>query len=179
MEDSFSKLFFSAVCFTLLLYGGVKAQENIELAEIRGSNTQIFREFKIEITAIGRLAEYQPVWRESGRPRGRKIVAEPGFEIALVSINARKLGANLGVSVNSLSVCDFGGNEYQAQTRAFYIGANDEAKSGQIEYQYEFPVVIPKGIRFSAVQLQHFQVGEGEPVIQHQKITFDVSRFDW
>ena len=179
MKNSLSKLFFSAVCCNLLLCVSVKAQENIELEEIRGSNSQIYQEFKIEITSIKRLAEYQPVWRESGRPRGRKIVAEPGFEIALVNINARKIGGNSGISINNLYLYDFSGNEYQAQTRAFFIGANDEFKSGQIENQYEFPVIITKGIRFAAVQLQHFQVKEIQPVIQHQKITFDVSRFDW
>lgn len=179
MKNSLSKLFFSAVCCNLLLCVCVKAQENIELEEIRGSNSQIYQEFRIEITSIKRLTEYQPVWRESGRPRGRKIVAEPGFEAALVSIKARKLGENSGISINNLCLYDFSGNEYQSQTRAFFIGASDESKSGQIENQYEFPVIIPKGMRFAAVQLQHFQVKETQPVIQHQKITFDVSQFDW
>ena len=179
MKDGLLKLLLPAVCCTLFLCGCARAQVNIELSEIKGESSQIYRELKIEITGIKRLEEYQPLWHDSGRPRGRKIIAESGFEIALVQIKVTRIGENPGISINRLSVYDFRGREYEAQTRAFIIGTGDDSKSDTKETNYEFPTVVARGIRFSTVQLQHFLVKDEQPVIKYQKITFDVSQFNW
>ena len=125
------------------------------------------------------MREYQPYWRNSERARGRKITAEPGFEIALVNINAKSLGAKSGINVNNLYLRDSKGNEYEARSRPFYIGAPDESGFDSKEQNYEFPVIVPKGTQLSAVQLRQCIVKDTHPFIVHQKITFDVSEFRW
>ncbi len=116
----------------------------------------MYQGLKIEIAEIKRLKVYQPVWRESGRPRGRKIVAEPDFEIALVQLKAQDLGNKRGISVSHLYLYDSDRREYAAQTRAFFIGASDESNIDSKKDSYEFPVMIPKGTRLTAVQLWQF-----------------------
>lgn len=178
MKLDLLKLFFLAICFVFLSFNYIDAQENIELVEIKGSDSLVYQEFKIEISGIKRLKEYQPVWRESGRPRGHKIVAEPGSEIALVQLKAKKLGRKSGISISNLYLRDSKRMQYEAQTRAFFIGANNESKIDSKNDVYEFPVMIPKGTRLTAVQLWQFTVKEIQPLTV-QKITFDVSQFDW
>lgn len=178
MKQNLLKLFFLAICFVLLSFNCIDAQESIELAEIKGSDSMVYQEFKIEISGIKRLKEYQPVWRESGRPRGHKIIAEPGSEIALVQLKAKKLGDKNRISVSHLYLYDSKRKEYEAQTRAFFIGAAKESKIDSKNNVYEFPVMIPKGTRLTAVQLWQFTVKEIQPLTV-QKITFDVSQFGW
>lgn len=178
MKHILTKLFFLAIGFILVSFNCVEAQESIELSEIKGSYSLIYQDFKIEVTGIKRLKEYQPVWRESGRPRGHKIVADPDSEIALVQLKAKRLSDKRGISVSNLYLYDSKKSEYEAQTRAFFIGTSDESKIDSKKDSYEFPVMIPKGTRLTAVQLWQFTVKETQPLTV-QKITFDVSQFGW
>lgn len=179
MKHKSLALFLLAINFIFLPSSYAAAQESIDLPEIKGAFSQEYQELRIEITGIKRMQEYQPHWRSSERSRGRKIVAEPGFEIALVNINAKTLGAKSGINVNSLYLRDSKGNEYEARARPFFIGAHSESGFDSKEQNYEFPVIVPKGTQFSAVQLRQFIVKDTQPFIVHQKITFDVSEFRW
>lgn len=177
-RDLFKRLLL-AICFIPLTLNRAGAQESVELPEIKGSYSQVYQEFKIEVTGIKRLKQYQPVWRESGRPRGHKIVAEPDSEIALVQLKVQRLGNKNGIGISHLYLYDSNNREFEAQTRAFVLGASDKPALNSKNDNYEFPVMIPKGLRFSAVQLRHISVKETQPLTVCQKITFDISPFSW
>lgn len=168
------------ICFIVLPLGCADAQDSIELPELKGSHAQEYRELKIEITNIKRMQAYQPYWYKTERARGNKIVAKPGFEIALVNIRTTRLGANRGININRLTVYDSNAKKYEGDLVSIYfLGARSESANDPTEHNYEFPVVVLKGIRFSAVQLQQFSRGETKPFFVFQTITFDVSKFNW
>ena len=179
MKHKSLSLFFLAACIIFLPFRLVGAQSGVELPEIKGSHLQVYQDIRIEITAIKRMNEYQSYWQNSERARGRKLIAEPGFEIALVKINTKRLGDNPGISVNSLYIYDSKGKEYEAKTRAFTLGTRGESAVDSKDLDYEFPVQVPKGTQFSAIQLRQITVKETEPFAVHQKITFDVREFIW
>ncbi len=105
MKHKLLSMSFLTICFIFLPFSSVGAQGSIELPEIKGSYFQVYQDLRIEITAIKRMDEYQAYWNNSERARGRKLVAEPGFEIALVRIIIEsKASANLRKS--SMSNCE-------------------------------------------------------------------------
>jgi len=179
MKHKLLSIIFLTICFIFLPFSSISAQGSIELPEIKGPHFQVYQDLRIEITGIKRMDEYQAYWHNSERVRGRKLVAEPGFEIALVRINTKRLGDNPGISVNTLFLYDSKGMEYVAQTRTFFLGTRGESGIDPKEHNYEFPVPVPKGTQFSAVQLRQFIVKEIQPFVVHQKITFDVREFAW
>jgi len=174
MKHKTSRLFFLTTCIIFLPFICVAAQESVDLPEIKGSHSQEYQELRIDIIKIVRMEEYQPYWQsDSNRARGRKRKAAPGFEIALVYIHTKRLNdKQAGISVN-LYIYDVKGKEYEAQTRMFTLGIDPK------EQNYEFPVEVPKGTQFSAVQLRHSIIKEVPPFVVGQKITFNVSEFSW
>ncbi len=179
MKHKLISVFFLTACFILVPFCYVGAQSGIELPEIKGSHFQVYQDIRIEITAIKRMGEYQAYWNNSDRVRGKKLIAEPGFEIALVKINTKRLGENPGIKINSLYIFDSKGKEYEAKTRAFTLGTRGESSLDSKELDYEFPVQVPKGVQLSAVQLRQLTLKDVEPFAIHQKITFDVREFVW
>jgi hypothetical protein len=179
MKHKFIGLFFLTICFIFLIFGIVFAQAGVELPEIKGPHFQVYQDLRIEIAGIKRMNEYQSYWHNSERPRGKKLIADPGFEIALVQINTKRLGDNPGISVNSLYLFDSKGREYEARTRTFFLGTRAESGTASKEHVYELPVQVPKGTQISAVQLRQFIVKETQPFVVHQKISFDVREFAW
>lgn len=179
MKHKSLSLVFLTICFIFQTFGIVSAQAGVELPEIKGAHFQVYQDLRIEIAGIKRMNEYQSYWHNSERPRGKKLIAEPGFEIALVQINTKRLGDNSGISVNNLFLFDSKGREYEARARAFFLGTRSESGIDPKEHVYEFPVQVPKGTQFSAVQLRQFIVKKEPPFAVHQKITFDVREFAW
>jgi len=174
MKHNTLRLFFLTTCIIFLPFICAGAQESVDLPEIKGSHSQDYQELRIEVTKIMRMEEFQPFWQSnSNRARGRKVVAKPGFEIALVSIHTKRLSDKpASISVN-LYIYDVKGNEYVAHTRSFTLGIDPK------EEDYKFPVEVPKGTQFSAVQLRHSIIKEVPPFVVSQKITFNVSEFSW
>ncbi len=166
-------------CLVLLSVNYAPAQDSVEMPEIKGSHSQIYQEISVEITGIKRLPEYQRYWHKTNRPRGRKIIPEPGFEIALVQLHTKRLGENPGFFSSQLYVFDSSGKQYASDSGTFFIGTRTESKNDPKEHDYEFPVIVPKGRQFSAVQLLQFVMRETQPYVVHQKITFDISGFSW
>ena len=179
MKHKLPALLFLSACFIFLPFCYVGAQSGIELPEIKGAHFQVYQDIRIEIIAIKRLGEYQAYWHNSERVHGKKLIADPGFEIALVKINTKRLGDNPGISVNSLYIFDSKGKEYEAKTRTFTLGTRGDSSLDSKELEYEFPVQVPKGTQFAAVQLRQLTVKDVEPFAIHQRITFDVSEFVW
>lgn len=179
MKHKLLALYFITTCLIFSSLSYAKAQEGIELPEIKGFYSQDYQKLKIEITGIKRIEEYQPCWQNSGRPRGHKIKAEPGFEIALVQIHTKMLGDTPGINVNHLYIYDSKGKVYEALIRSLIIGTNGESKLDLKENDYKFSVIVPRGTQFSAVQLSQSIVRDTQPFIVNQKITFDVNEFGW
>ena len=168
------------ICLIVLPLGYVNAQDSIELPEIKGSHSLEYQEIKFEIAGIKRVQVYQPYWYKTERVRGSKIIAEPGFEIALVSIRTTRLGTNRGININHLYLYDSNSKRYQADLVSIYfLGARSDSPNDPKEHHYEFPVKVVKGTQFSAVQLQQFTRNETKPFFVFQNITFDVSKFNW
>ncbi len=173
-------LAFLTVCFILLPFSYVNAQDSIELSEIKGSHSQENQELKIEITGIKRMQAYQPYWYRTERVRGSKIIAQAGFEIALVRIHTTRLGANPGFKISNLYLYDLTSKRYEADLISIhFIGTRSESEFDPKEHDYEFPVIVPKGTQFSAVQLRRFTSSETRPFFAFQNLTFDISKFDW
>lgn len=158
----------------------VSAQDSIELPEIKGTSVQEHQSLKVTITAIKRLRSYQPFWYKSGRPRGGKIVAAPGFEIALVSIRTMRMSAKAGFNISQLSVIDAQSKVYETEQMAnYFLGARSESEADPVEHDYEFPITIPKDTQISAVRLRSFIASETKPFFIFQNLTFDVAEFKW
>lgn len=168
-------------CMIVLPFGSAAAQEDsIELPEVKGSYAQEYQKLKIEITAIKRIRTYQPFWHKSGRSRGNKIVAEPNSEIALVTIHTTRLGSKSGFNISQLYVIDSNSKKYETQQMSnYFLGTRSESGADPAEHDYEFPVIVPKETRFSAVQLRSFVASEAKPFFIFQNLTFDVSGFNW
>lgn len=170
----------SSICFIILPLSCLCAQDSIELPEIKGSHSQEYQELKIEITSIKRMRIYQPYWYKTERVRGSKIIAEAGFEIALVYLRTTRLGANRSININRLYLYDSNAKKYEADLVSIYsLGARSDSPTDPKEHDYEFPVIVAKGTQFSAVQLQKFIRNETKPFFVFQNITFDVSKFNW
>jgi hypothetical protein len=168
------------IAFIVLPLHYVSAQDSIRLPEIKGSHSQEYQELQIEITTIKRMKTYQPYWYKSERLRGNKITAKPGFEIALVYIQTTRLGRNRGIKINQLYLYDSNAKRYEGDlTSIYFIGSRSEAESEPKEQSYEFPVIVPEGVRFSAVQLQQFTTSNTQPFFVFQDLIFDVSKFNW
>lgn len=171
---------FLAACIIVLPLSRAQAQDSIELPEIKGSHSQENQEIKIEITGIKRMQSYQPYWYRTERVRGAKIVAQPGFEIALIGVHTTRLGANPGFKISNLYVYDSAAKKYEADLVSIhFIGTRRESEFDPKEHDYEFPVIVPKGTQFSAVQVRRFISSETRPFFTFQNITFDISKFNW
>lgn len=174
-------LVFLAACFIVVvppIY--INAQDSIELPEIKGSHSQDNQELKIEITGIKRMQAYQPYWYRTERVRGSKIIAQPGFEVALIRIHTARLGANPGFKISNVYLYDLNSKKYEADLISIhFIGSRSESEFDPKEHDYEFPVIVPKGTQFSAVQLRRFTSSETRPFFSFQNMTFDISKFDW
>lgn len=169
-----------AVCFIVLPCGVAEAQDSIELPDIKGSHSQEYKEIKIEITSVKRMRTYQAYWYRTERPRGRKITADPGFEVAVICIHTTRLGANAGININRLSLYDADAKKYEADLASIYfLGTRSDSPGDPKEHDYEFPVIVGKGIQFSAVRLQQFTRNDTKPFFVFQNIIFDVSKFNW
>jgi hypothetical protein len=151
------KLVFLTACFIVLPFSRVNAQDSIELPEIKGSNSQENQELKIEITGIKRMQAYQPYWYRTERMRGSK-----------------------GFKISNLYLYDSTSKRYEADLISIhFIGTRSESEFDPKEHDYEFPVIVPKGTQFSAVQLRRFTSSETRPFFVFQNLTFDISKFDW
>lgn len=173
-------LVFLSICFNVISFIYVNAQDSIELPEIKGSSFQEYEELKIEITGIKRMQTYQPYWKKTGRVRAPKITAEPGFEIALVCIHTTRLGVNRGIKINHLYLYDSNSKKYEADLLSiFFLGTLSDSETDPKEHDYEFPVIVPSGIQISTVQLQKFTTNETRPFFVFQNLTFDLTEFNW
>ena len=181
MKNQTLTLTFLTTCLIILSFGCVSAQEDsIELQEIKGSHSQEYQALKIEVTAIKRIRMYQPYWHKSGRPRGGKIVADSGSEIALVSIRTTRLGTKPGFNINQLYIIDSSAKKFEtSQMSNYFLGTRSESGADPTEHDYEFPVIVPKETRFSAVQLRSFVANETKPFFIFQNLTFDVKGLGW
>lgn len=181
MKSSRSLLIVSlTVSFIVLSSGYVNAQDSIELPEIKGSHLLEYQSLKIEIVGIKRMLSYQPYWYKSDRVRGNKIVAKPGFEIALVRIQSTRLGANRGIKINHLYLYDTNSRSYEGDlVSTYFLGARSDSELDPKEHNCEFPVIVPKETRFSAVRLQQFTTSETRPFFVFQNLIFDISKFNW
>ena len=169
-----------AAYFIVLPLSRVYAQDSIELPEIKGSHSQENQELKIEIKGIGRMLSYQPYWYRTERVRGSKIIAQPGFEIALIRLRTTRLGVNPGFKISNLYVYDSAGKKYEADLVSIhFIGTRSDSEFDPKEHDYEFPVIVHKGTQFSAVQVRRFISSETRPFFTFQNLTFDISKFNW
>ena len=173
MRHKTLRLFCLTTCIIFLPFICAGAQENAELPEIKGTHSLDYQELKIEIIKIVRMESYQAHWSNSDRPRGPKVTAKTGFEIALVKIHTKPLSDKpVNISVD-IFIYDLKGNEFKATARKCTLGVD------QKEQNYEFPVEVPKGTQFSTVQLRHSIEKDAPPFFISQKITFNVSEFNW
>src|SRR5262245_61098585 len=110
----------------LWLSFSIKAQQPVELPEIKGSYSQKYEELKIEITGIDRIEEYQMYYPKTQILRLPKFVAEPGNEIAVVHICTERLGVKPGIGIAALLLQDAQGQQYESSIRSFSIGSGSE-----------------------------------------------------
>src|SRR5262245_15701795 len=119
--------YFAQVFFTCLwLSLAIKAQQPVELPEIRGSYSQEYAGLKIEITGIDRVEEYQMYFPKTRTPRFPKFVAEPGNELAVVHIRTERLGVKPGIGIAALLLQDTQGQQYESSIHSFSIGSGSE-----------------------------------------------------
>ncbi len=164
------------IIYLNLLILQVKAQEKYNPPEIKGSYSQIYQELEIEITDLQRMKEYQAYFPNSSQPRGKKIIADDGFEVAVVHLHTKRVGDKSGVSLYGICLLDSKGTKYEGNLKGAFIGTGSESRFDPKEHDYEFPVVIPKGVKLSAFQLWQPIHREIQPYIVIQKITFDISK---
>lgn len=168
------------ICSLASAFVRADAQDSIELPEIKSGRAQEYQDLRIEVVGIKRMPAYQPYWYKSERVRGAKIVAEPGFEVAVIFLRTTRLGANRGININRVSVYDASDKRYEADLVSIHsLGSRSDSPREAKEQDYEFPVIVPKNVRFSAVQLQEFKRSETRPFFVFQTLTFDVSEHNW
>jgi hypothetical protein len=166
---------FAVAWFFFTLTSETQAQQPFELPEIRGFYTLTYQDLRIEIVRIDRAQHYQPYYPNSVIPRGPEYIAEDGCEIAVVHIQTERLSTQPGVRVSHLVLYDMEGKEYQSDVQTFSIGSGSERKVNDPKiHDYEFPVMVPQGTRFKAVQLRRNIYREESPQHLIQRITFEL-----
>lgn len=165
------------ICLGLFFSISVKAQKSFDPPEIKGGSSQVYQGLKIEITAIKRVQEYQAYFRGKTIPRGRKKIAQEGKELAVIQIHTTNLleKESNGFYLHGISIFDSVSKEYDGNQSGPGIGSLGDAHN-QIykENDFEFIVEIPKGLKFSAVQLRRAIYRDTQPYVVIQKITFGV-----
>jgi hypothetical protein len=162
-------------CFCLSSFSKIEAQQIPELPEIKGSHSQVYKDVKIEIVDLKRVTEFQDHWPNSDHPRFPKVIAEPGEEIVIIHIHSERLASNPGIRVSELILYDAQGEEYESSMHSFFIGTGSESRFDPPTHEYELPVIVPTGKRFSAVQLRQHIYRNESPQQLVQKITFELS----
>lgn len=158
-----------------LFLPAVNGQENFDPPEIKGPDSMVYQGLRIEITGIQRSTEFQSYLENTKRPRGNRMTAGEGSEIAIVKLHTTRLDERPGIRVYYLYLIDDAGISYQCATTTFSIGTATESRFDPKEHDYELPVEIPIGTKISAVQLHQPINRDTQPYIVIQKITFDVS----
>lgn len=186
MKNSLLKVLFIIFVLSLLLFIKTTAQENLDPSEIKVSSSLVYQGLNIEITSIKRVHEYQAYFRKSTFPRGRKLIAQEGNEIAIIQIHTTNLmdgekypnGEKVrnGIYLSGICIFDSDKKEYKRNLGGAYIGSIGDAHNTIYkENDFEFTVEVPQGIKFSEVQLHHAIKRGTQPYTVIQKITFDLT----
>ncbi len=165
------------ICLSLFSSIRIKAQQNFDPPEIKGTSFQVYKNIKIEITGIKRVQEYQAYFGKSTIPRGRKLVTQERQEITLIQIHTTNLleKERNAIYLYGISLFDSNGKEYKGNPQRYIGSAGDAHNTIYKENDFEFTVEVPKGLKFSAVQLHHPIHRDTQPYVVIQKITFDIS----
>jgi hypothetical protein len=134
----------------LALGNSVGAQEPETRQLARGIWTVEYEGNVMEVQFIERRSEYQAYWGTSMRPRGRKLEAPPGSEVAILHLRTERVTAKKGYGSSLVTFVSLEGRTYETGTGA--LGGPGENRFDPNEHNYEIPVVVPQGTRFERLE---------------------------
>lgn len=155
----------------------IKAQKPSDrpLPEMNGGLSQVFKDIQYEIVDIKRVAEYQDQFSRYGRNVGKKWIAGPNEDIAIVRIHVKRFGENSGFSLMSMAIQDFNGEMYPGTMTCFLGVRGKESETNPKDDDIELPVEVPKLGQFASLRLILLVPVEEEQRVAVQKITFNIS----
>ena len=144
----FQRLKISLIILAWLNAVGAQELETSQLA--RGFWTVEYEGNVIEVQFIERRSEYQAYWGAGMQPRGRKLEAPTGSEVAVLHLRTERVSARKGYGSRLIIFVARDGKTYETGTVS--LGGPGENRFDPSEHNYEVPVVVPQGTRFERIE---------------------------
>jgi hypothetical protein len=134
----------------LTLWNCVRAQEPETLQLARGDWKVEYEGNVMEVQFIERRSEYQAYWNVPLRPRGKKVEAPSGSEVAVLHLRTERVTAKHGYYSRVIRFVSLEGKVYETGTVA--LGGPGENRFDPSEHTYEIPIIVPQGTRIERVE---------------------------
>src|SRR5215510_4626262 len=140
------------IVLAILTLGNCLSAQQAETFQLARGNWKVEYEGNVmEVQFIERRSDYQAYWGVSLRPRGPRLTATSGSEVAILHLRTERVTARQGYYSRLIRFVSAEGKISETGTVA--LGGPAENRFDPREHNYEIPIIVPQGTRFERIEL--------------------------